>query len=113
MPGGADEEERLLGDGGDDHEVDDFLFLDEESAEGGAEAVDLSTQFLGFGLEVLESGFLRDGNGHESGNLGNFDRWKANPEQRSILKGERQKGMFGLLANLGRRGVSLLGESRD
>ena len=52
--GRADEQQRLLGDGGDAHQVDELLLVDEEAAQRRAEAVDPLAQVLGLGLEVRE-----------------------------------------------------------
>ena len=63
----ADEEQRLLGDGGHAHQVDDLLLVDEEPAERLAEAVDPLAQILGLGLEVGEGQVFGVGRVHNGG----------------------------------------------
>jgi hypothetical protein len=67
--GRADQQQRLLGDGGDDHEVDQVLLLDEEAAQGGAEPVEASAQLLGLVLEVLQGPVFADVGGVRRGGL--------------------------------------------
>ncbi len=58
--GRADEQQRLLGDGRDAHQVDDFLLVDEEAAERFAKAIDALAYRFRLGLEIHEersSGF--------------------------------------------------------
>src|SRR5947207_401580 len=58
--GRADQEQRLLRDGGHHHQVDQVLLLDEESPQRGAEAVEALAQVLGLLLQFLVGPLLAD-----------------------------------------------------
>jgi hypothetical protein len=54
MSRASDQQQRLLGERGDHHQVDQFLLGDEEARQRLAEAVDPRAELLGFLLQFLE-----------------------------------------------------------